>query len=380
MIPLLIDATPLQSEHRLRGVGAYVRELLVAIEARLDVKPHYLVARQGLEHVTSLPRARSVQLLRPHTPAQVYWFYNEVALRAALLQKRPRVFFAPDFNGLVQNPFGHTVAVLHDLTVLKLAASDPRGPAGLSEQLSDLRWRYYYQKLRRTPFIIAISEGVKTDAVGLLDIPAERIEVVHHGVDHRHYRPGMGKAPFAAHPPYFVSVGARRENKNQARLLAAFAEVHRVRPEVQLYFAGPWQEADLLWLEAERLRLGLGASIKHLGYVPHEHLPSLYGNALAFVFPSLEEGFGLPVLEAMASGAPVLTSSRPSLQEVAGDAALLVDPTSETALTGALRALLEPQLQERLRAAGFRRAQQFTWAKTAEATLTVLKRAASGAL
>jgi len=378
---LLVDATPLQSEHRLRGVGAYLRELIGAFEAHGEsgVKPHYLVTWQGLEHVAGLPRVRTVRLLRPHTPAQVYWLYNEVALRTALFRLRPRVFFAPDFNGLVHNPFGGTVAVLHDLTALKLARG--RG-SGLSERLSELRWRRYYAKLCRTRTIIAISGGVKDDAVTLLGIPPARVTVVHHGVDHRHYHPSVGAGPFAEHPPYFVAIGARNDNKNQGRLLRAFARVCREpcvhHSGVKLLFAGPWGGEDLAWLERERRQLGLGASVQHIGYVPYAHLPSLYGNALAFVFPSLEEGFGLPVLEAMASGAPVITSERPSLREVAGDAALLVDPLDEGEIARALHAALErPELRTRLREAGYRRAQAFTWAKTAEATLAIL-RAAGG--
>ena len=114
--------------------------------------------------------------------------------------------------------------------------------------------------------------------------------------------------------------------------------------------------------------------MKHLGYVADQNLSSLYRNALAFVFPSLEEGFGLPVLEAMACGTPVITSNRSSLPEVAGEAALLVDPLSTHALASALsRLLASPDERARLRRLGLERAAQFTWRKTVQETLRHLE-------
>lgn len=367
--PLLIDATPLQSEHRLRGVGSYLRHLIVALE-QLKVSPYYLVSDVGREHVRDLlPEVRTLRVPRPHRPAQVYWLYNELALRAALWRCRPATFLAPDFNGLVRNPFGRTVAVLHDLTALKLAERGPKTPGLL---FSDLRWRAYAAKLKQADRLLAVSRSAKEDAMALLDIPETRIRVVHHGLEHEHFRPSTGRGPYAGHPPYFVNIGGRDANKNQARILAAFARVARGYPELQLLFAGPWREEDVRWLEARAAELGLTDRARYLGYIPGAELPSLYGNALGFVFPSLEEGFGLPVLEAMASGAPVITSDRSSLPEVAGDAALLVDPLSADALADAMCRLLHARQRDLLRHKGTLRAAQFTWRRTACETLAAL--------
>lgn len=380
---ILLDATPLQSEHRWRGVGAYLRSLIAALETLPCGETTPLTYWTALgEPQPLLPEARTVRAFRPHRPAQVYWLYNEVALRAALLRLRPRVFFAPDFNGLLHNPFGATVAVLHDLTELKMSLGEQRTPPKrpfkdrLSHQLSDLRWRAYYRKLRSTPAVIAISEQVKRDACDLLQISPERIHVIYHGVDHAHYCPSRGRGRFAGQPPYIVHIGGRNANKNQAGLLRAFARLKGKRDlsDLHLLFAGPWHQEDVQWLAAEKRRLGFQEDeVRHVGYVAYDDLPSLYGNAAAFAFPSLEEGFGLPILEAMASGAPVVTSSRSSLQEVAGHAALLADPLDDTALAAALgRVIKEPGLADTLRQAGLVRAREFSWTKTAQATLHLL--------
>ena len=375
---ILIDATPLQSEHRLRGVGAYLRYLIEAIERSGEAQPHYLVSTVGRALVDGLlPAERTHAVFRPHRPAQVYWMYNELALRWGLARTRPSVFLAPDFNGLVRMPGTKTVAVLHDLTEAKLSATRSESTHSPSVLLSDLRWRAYYAKLRRADAIIAISQSAKDDAIRLLRIPPARIHVVHHGVDHERFRPSVGEGTYADHPPYFVHIGGRNENKNQARLLEAFARVASERPDVHLYFAGPWSEADHDWLEHERTRLGLDARVHHLGYVPDNDLPSLYGNAVAFVFPSLEEGFGLPVLEAMACGAPVITSNRSSLPEVAGQAGLLVDPLDVGAIAHALMTLCDKGggAASSYRARGIAWSGAFRWETTAAATLAVVNNA-----
>lgn len=371
---ILIDATPLQSEHRLRGVGSYVRHLITAIEALGEVKPRYLSTWQDRDKVAHLlPRDRTLVFPRPHQPAQMYWLYNEVFLRVALMRAQPRVFLAPDFNGVVYNPFGRTVAVLHDLTALKLSQERQRATS-LNERLGDWRWKVYYRKLQRVDHIIAISQSAKTDAAELARIPLDRMTVIHHGIDQDQFRPGVGKGRFADQPRYLLNVGGRGDNKNQARILEAFARIEAEHADVQLYFGGTWRKEDHDWLGRLVQQSGLTGRVKHMGYVPDADMPSLYANAAAFVFPSLEEGFGLPILEAMASGTPVITSDRGAMREVAGDAAILVDPLSRDDIAEAMdRLLCHAGLRRDLVGRGLTRAAGFTWQRTARKTIEVLE-------
>lgn len=374
MVKLLIDATPLQSEHRLRGIGAYVRQLITAIEDIGEVKPYYLISSFGeTEASKALPRERTVVVPRPHAPLQIYWLYNELILRGVLRRVRPDAFLAVDPSGVVTNPFGVTVAVLYDLTLLKsLKEPGPKKRATLSEKLRDFRLHtYYHVKLEQVEHLISISENAKHDAIKFLNVREKNITPIHLGVDRERFAP-IQRNDTALAPSYLLNLGGRNENKNQARLLEAFASIAAEQPEWQLHFAGPWQASDRVWLQERSAALGIAERVKYIGYVSDAELPDLYRNAVAFVFPSLQEGFGLPVLEAMACGTPVVTSQCSSLPEVAGDAALLVDPRSVASIAASLRRLIDEGERERLRARGLLQAAKFSWHQTASLTIETL--------
>jgi glycosyltransferase involved in cell wall biosynthesis len=179
---------------------------------------------------------------------------------------------------------------------------------------------------------------------------------------------------------YFFYPGAGWPHKNHRLLFEAFARLKRQRADVpQLVLTGARVEGAID-LAAELSRHGLDDDVRLLGYVPAEDLPGLYALSLATVIPSLFEGFGLPVVEAMACGAPVLTSNVSSLPEVAGDAARLVDPLDTDAIRAALDQLLrDPDERRRLRRLGRQRAAGFSWAETARRTLDLYRRVAAGA-
>ena len=360
---ILIDASPLQSEHRLRGVGGYVRELIANLE-RLpmedDRRPHYFATRRPA--LPDLPAARTHHAPRNHMPAQGYWLTNEIVLRATLMRLRPEVFFATDFNGLVLNRAGRTAATLYDLTPLE---------SGLGDPVSAARWKLYYRRLHRCDLVLAISEHTRAEAVRVLGLDPERVVAVPLGIDAERFVPSRGRGPSANRAPYFLHIGGRNANKNQTTLLEAYARVRDQLPEHELLLAGPWSKPELAWLDGEKERLG-AATIHHVGYVAEDALPSLYGNAAAFVFPSLAEGFGFPVLEAMACGAPVITSNCSSLPEVAGDAAVLVDPRDAGALARAMIAVVRDPHPDRLER-GIEHARRFTWAETARRTWELLR-------
>jgi glycosyltransferase involved in cell wall biosynthesis len=175
---------------------------------------------------------------------------------------------------------------------------------------------------------------------------------------------------------YLLHVGTLQPRKNLGRLVAAFAAIASEEPDVELVLAGKrgWGREDPAALAGH---LGVGTRVHLLGYVPRTELPALYGSATAVVVPSLYEGFGLPVLEALACGVPVAASWGSSLPEVAGSAALYFDPLDVDELAGVLRRLLaEAPLRRRLSEAGPARAREFTWERCAAATQAVLERAA----
>jgi glycosyltransferase involved in cell wall biosynthesis len=232
---------------------------------------------------------------------------------------------------------------------------------------------------RRSDRVIADSRSTRDDLVRLLSVPPERIDVVPLGVR------ASGRAEPTAEAglrsryelgdrPIALSVSAKRPHKNLLRLLDAVASIpSEERPVLVVPGYSTWHEDALTGRRAE---LGLEGDVRFLSWVPDADLEGLYRAAACFVFPSLYEGFGLPVLEAMERGLPVACSDRSSLPEVAGDAALLFDPESTPAIAAAIRRLLgDAELRERLAQAGRLRAAGFTWERTARETFAAYERA-----
>lgn len=235
---------------------------------------------------------------------------------------------------------------------------------------------------RRAGRVIADSEATAHDLRELIGVPDSRIDVVPLGVDGQ-FSPASASAVGAARERYklpepcFLYVGTLEPRKNIAALVRAWDSIAGEVPE-HLIIAGRTG-----WKPEEMLAAINGARHKeriHLpGFIEEEHLAAAITGASAFVWPSHFEGFGLPVLEAMACGTPVLTSDVSSLPEVAGDAALLVNPESEEAIAEGLKQLSRDDvLRARLTAAGLQRASEFTWARTAEMTLKVYERVVNG--
>jgi alpha-1,3-rhamnosyl/mannosyltransferase len=209
------------------------------------------------------------------------------------------------------------------------------------------------QVLKRADGLIAVSENTRQDAIRILGIPPERITTVYSGVAEEYFT----APPTKRSRPYVLSVGTIEPRKNLNGLLEAWK---LMRPELRdaydLVVAGPagWgTEATLARIKEEAV---------YLGYVPEEQMPGLFAGASAFVYPSLYEGFGFPVVQAMASGVPVVTSNTSCLPEVAGGGALCVDPRSPQEITNALEKLLEDEeLRERIGRTGLKRAQRYRW-------------------
>jgi len=210
-------------------------------------------------------------------------------------------------------------------------------------------WRrvVYRPSVRRARLVIVPTEHVRETAVERLGVEPQRLRVIPYGVDHERFRPGAGpREPFLLYP------ANRWPHKNHERLLEAFALVRRDRPDLRLVLTGAGHEDQASLVESR-------------GYITRDELAGLYARASALVFPSLYEGFGLPPLEAMASGCPAAVSDAGSLREVCGDAARLFDPTSSEAIAEAvLDVLADPRpYVER----GLERAAEFTWERSASA-------------
>jgi glycosyltransferase involved in cell wall biosynthesis len=231
---------------------------------------------------------------------------------------------------------------------------------------------------RRSHRLISVSESTRQDLHQLLKIPVEKIDVVPEGLGARRRAAPVPEGDLrkrfgAAERPIVLCVAALRPHKNLARLLGALARIPADgRPLLMLVgYSTPHEDE----LRRHAAALGVAEDVRFLGWIDESELEGLYDAAACFALPSLYEGFGLPVLEAMARGLPVICSRRGALAEVAGDAALRVDPESEPEIAAAIERLLsDPVEAERLREAGRRRAAGFTWAATAAGTLATYER------
>lgn len=230
--------------------------------------------------------------------------------------------------------------------------------------------------------VLTGSECTRDDLQQLYGIPPERITVTPYALLPGFTAPSEARvaairAQYHLSGPYLLFVGVRQPRKNLPRAIRAFLAARRTHrlPHRLAIVGKPGWCAD----ETEAALAAAEEAVVALGYVPDDDLPALYAGADAFLFPSLYEGFGLPVLEAFACGAPVITSAVGALPEVAGDAALLVDPTAEDQIADAIfRVLSDAQLRARLIAAGHERLGRFDWRRTAELTVSAYERAVSG--
>jgi len=262
---------------------------------------------------------------------------------------------------------------LHDLTTWILPECHTPAVVAADKDFAE-------RVLKRADGIIAVSENTKLDAIRLLGLKPEKIQVIHLGVpdEYFHVTPESIKGirtAFTLTKPYFLFVGTIEPRKNVDTLLTAWEgmpEDFRRRYDLVIAGMAGWRSEGTMnrLLQAKRDN----KSIQYHGYVPETDMPALTAGAFAFVYPSLYEGFGIPVAQAMAAGRPVITSNISSLPEVAGDAALLVDPKSAGELAGAFLKMAEsPDLSEQLGVAGAARARRYSWARAAELSLNFFR-------
>jgi glycosyltransferase involved in cell wall biosynthesis len=334
-VTISLDAT-YSLDRYLSGVGVYSRKILWGVTQahpdrafRFCYRPHrFLRSFQD-----PLPHNASRKILHGGPPGDLFHALNQ------RVDERAR----------------RTVATFHDLFVLTGDYSTPDFRARFADQARSAA--------ANSDLIIAVSQFTANQVRDLLGVDASRIRVIPHGVD-----PPRDSNP-AKREPMVLCVGAIQKRKNIARLVHAF---DRMPAGWRLVLAGAVDgfgaEAELRAVENSPRK----ESIQVTGYVDAKELESLYQRASIFAFPSLDEGFGMPVLEAMSHGVPVITSRRSAVPEVAGDAALLIDPEDAEELSGALARLAEnPELRYSLRERGHARALQFTWTDAVARTWAV---------
>lgn len=349
------------------GIGRYTRALVDALVRQAPTDDWVLYLDRSAR---DLPRGAETRVLP--WPQRLIWTFWAASRD---LRRRP----VDLFHGVTgfELPWGgpcRLVTTVHDLVPLRFPALSP--------------WRHRWAvrlllpgALRRATRVIAVSEATRREVLERYRIPAGRVAVVPEAADPR-FAPAPPadrarvRARYGLVGVYVLFVGLLEPKKNLGTLFRAVARLREADGfrTATLAIAGApgWGLPDLA---AEATRLGVGDVVRLLGPVPDEDLPALYGEALAFVFPSLWEGFGLPVLEAMAAGAPVIATCRGAVPEVAGDAALLVEPEVGPLADALARLLDDPGLRERLREAGLRRARAFSWERAAAETLAVYRAA-----
>jgi glycosyltransferase involved in cell wall biosynthesis len=371
MTAIGIDYTPAHEQGA--GIGRYVRELVSAL-ARLDANSDYRLFVAGVNPV-HLPPLMGANFhwcpprLSPRGLARL-WHRLRVPLPVEAWTGALALFHATDFVlPPVRN--ARTLLTIHDLSFVLV-------PESASPRLKRYLDRVVPQSIARADHLLADSAATKQDLISLYQVDPDKITVLLSGVS-AHFRPITDPAALARvrskygldEWSFLFTVGTVQPRKNYERLCEALASLRAGHPDLHLVIAGGkgWMD-DPIYAAVEKLNLK--ERVYFIGYAADEDLPALYSMASAVPFVSLYEGFGFPVLEAMACGTPVVASNISSIPEVAGSAALLVNPRDTLEIVSALEnALDDTDLRADLRTRGLEQASRFTWERSARHLLEI---------
>ncbi|MGE0041763.1 MAG: glycosyltransferase family 4 protein [Vicinamibacterales bacterium] len=340
------------------GIGTYIRNVLVEL-ARFDQATEYVVLCKpaDVEAASTLgPNFRAVaETARPYSLAE------QVRIPISLARERVHLLHEPHYV-LPPATRCRSVVTIHDCIHLMFPQYLPFRSAHLYARAS------MWTATRQADRILTVSEASKRDILRFFDVPPEKIEVIYNAIDRRFLEPpdeermDRIRQRYQLDHPFVLYVGNIKPHKNVDRLIDAFSRARAEGlDELQLVIIGD-ELSKYPALRQAVHRHRLGKHVRFLGFQPFETLAAFYRLARVFVFPSLYEGFGLPPLEAMASGVPVVTSNVSSLPEIAGGAALLVDPNDPEAIARAIvRAATDEALRADLIARGLARARDFSW-------------------
>ena len=366
------------------GIGNYVRDLVDALLAQ-DSKNQYTLLTSGRPtRERPFPKADNVRarsIIIPDRYLNILWYRWRLPLHATFFTGQVDIYHGPDFvlppiNGKVRK-----IVTVHDLAFLE-------HPEYAVPQLVAFLNKVVPEAVGSADVVAAVSQATRQTLIEHFKTPAGKITIIPNGV-RSHFRRitdpillAATRHKFGLKHPLVLGVGTLEPRKNHPGLIKAFHQAQsasgkKQRPAMLALAGGPgW-----LYEETQQLvtKLKLEKKVRFLGRVSELELITLYSMADVFAFPSFFEGFGLPPLEAMACGAPVITSNTSSLPEVVGDAALLINPYNTSELAQAMIRLLEDEkLREELQQKGYARAQLFTWPKSASKMLSVYQRLYDG--
>lgn len=388
MIDVVMDMTPLAGLSSLRGIGSVVRSLarnLMALsdEERKGLSFAWLVSQDKMASYKIVDSLEEALVPPREMPTKKQDMDRMMGARfkfAPLVRKRGgRLLHITEPQGHPLDPRVTTVVTCYDLIPI-LMAKDYLPPVPLvREVLLAREWARY----KRAAHAIAISEATKRDVVEHLGISPDRIDVIHLGVDHDRFHPRADagerdavSAVIGTTAPYVLYLGAGDARKDLETLVRAFAVARETR-DMHLVIGGNLRARKDVLLAAAR-EAGVLDRLQLPGYVPEDVVAALYRQAALHVFPSRYEGFGFPVVEALACGTPTITSPGSSLDEVAGDAALIVECGNVEGLASLMDKILSSTtLQADLRARGIERAKLFNWRTNALRTVEVYQRVLS---
>lgn len=364
------------------GIGQYVRNLVDALLAE-DHSNQYTLLTSGRptkeRPFPTAPNVRGRSIFIPDRYLNVLWYRWRLPLYATYFSGQTDIYHGPDF---ALPPLGkklRKVVTVHDLAFLEY-------PEYAVPELVSYLKKIVPEAVEAADVVTAVSEATRQGLIKYFKTPQEKITVVPIGVT-SHFRRitdpillGATQHKYGLKHPLVLGVGTLEPRKNHLNLIKAFAKATRKKNgPAMLAIAGG---KGWLYEETQQLveKLKLENKVRFLGRVSDFDLVTLYSMADVFAFPSFFEGFGIPPLEAMACGAPIITSNTSSLPEVVGDAAILVSPQDVDALSQAITRLIESEtLREELRQKGFQRVQQFSWPQTARKMLAIYNRLYAGA-
>lgn len=364
------------------GVGKYSQNIIKNL-LKIDQKNQYFLyfaylrhGRQREEQIKKLlPQRKNVTWRIFPLPAAWYEFLTSTPLPIKnLIKDNLDVFFAPYAAGIPRSGFAKMAVTIHDLVFLRF-------PEHRGRRLSHYYLKRHQIAAEKSKKLIVPSKATKKDLIDFLKVDRRKIQVIYEAADERFKPlPKNGKSNliikkyFDPNIKYILTVATLEPRKNLVKLLAAYCLLpFALQRQYQLVIVGAkgWQN-NLFYQTIENLNLK--EKVILTGFVLDEDLLYIYNRARVFVYPSLYEGFGLPPLEALACGVPVICANNSSLPEVVGKAAWLVDENSEEEMAAALKkVILRPQLAQKMVARGFAQAKKFSWGVAARQTLKVLE-------